>query len=141
MTPSDSHDLFEADSSAPSWTLLAPPKSLPLPPNLRDHPKPRIRAPFQVMDIGVNASVPTRADSQVTPVLHSPGLPCSANREVNIESLQYPFQKASCDHWSGLPAPAFSQPVPQSLLASEPDTWHHLFIVCKGFHLNPVWVG
>ena len=73
------------------------------------------------MDIGLDASVPTRADTQVSSVLHSPGLPRPTNREVDIESLQYPFQKASYEHWSGLPAPAFSQPVPQSLLASEPD--------------------
>lgn len=122
MTPSDSHDLFEADSSAPSWNLIAPtPKSLPLPPHLRDHPQPRIRAPFQVTDLGMTTSVLPLADTRVTPVVHSPGLPCPANREVDIESLQYPFQNASCDHWSGLPAPDFSQPVPQSLLASEPD--------------------
>ena len=111
MTPSDSLDLFarlEVDSNTPSWTMVEPtPKALPLPPRLRDKPQPRIRAPFQIIDIDASATASAPVHTQVTPVVHSQGLQWPATREVEVESSRCPQQKSAHDPWCGLPAPVF----------------------------------
>ena len=60
------------------------------------------------------------------PVEHSPGLALPPSRETDIESLRYPDRKVGSFQYSGLPAPAFSQPLPSSLQSTISDVAYDL---------------
>ena len=60
------------------------------------------------------------------PVEHSPGLALPPSRETDIESLRYPDRKVGSFQYSGLPAPAFSQPWPSSLQSTISDVAYDL---------------
>ena len=125
MIPFEETDLFgssDDQASVSDWSIVAPtPKALPLPPVLQSNPKPRIRAPFQVSASGSSSMDRAEVCSRRNPVEYSPGLALPQSRETSIESLRYPDLKVGSSQSSGLPAPAFSQPLPFSLQSRDLD--------------------
>ena len=125
MIPFEETDLFgssDDQASVSDWSIVAPtPKALPLPPVLQSNPKPRIRAPFQVSASASSSMHRAEVCSRRHPVEYSPGLALPQSRETSIESLRYPDLKVGSSQSSGLPAPAFSQPLPFSLQSRDLD--------------------